>query len=74
MSAPIKKKPSNGNEEAKLLTTKEVAKKLQLSESAIVSWRTNQAENKPPFIKVGKLVRYNEEKLNEWLEAQSQQY
>jgi len=49
------------------LTEKEVAKKLNVSLASLRRWRLEQRG--PRFIKVGSLVRYRPEDLEEWTDA-----
>jgi excisionase family DNA binding protein len=51
-----------------LLTEKQVAEQLQVSLGSIRRWRL---ENRGPrFVKVGALVRYRQNELDNWLAAQ----
>lgn len=68
---PVKQTPTP---DAGLLTTEEVAAKLRVSISSVVGWRTSQKRGGPPWIKIGHSVRYDAEKLDEWLKEQSRQY
>lgn len=47
-----------------LLTKKEIAKFLKVSEPTIDRWRKKGM----PFIKTGKLVRFNREEVLKWFE------
>ena len=49
------------------LTEKEVAKQISVSLASLRRWRLVQRG--PRFIKVGALVRYRPEDLEQWLEA-----
>lgn len=50
----------------KLLTTSQVAEKLQLSGSTIEDWRWKRL--RPPFIRVSKgCIRYDEDALDMWI-------
>lgn len=50
---------------SELLTTKEVAKILKVNPATINRWRK---EDKPvPFLQVGRQVRFEMEKVIEWL-------
>jgi excisionase family DNA binding protein len=47
------------------LTEKELMQSLKVSRSTLVRWRKEGM----PFEKIGKLIRYNEEKIMDWLEG-----
>jgi excisionase family DNA binding protein len=49
------------------LTEKEVAKQIRVSLASLRRWRLLQRG--PRFVKVGALVRYRPEDLEQWLEA-----
>ena len=49
------------------LTEKEVAKQIKVSLASLRRWRLLQRG--PRFIKVGSLVRYRAEDLEQWLET-----
>jgi len=49
------------------LTEKEVAKQINVSLASLRRWRLEQRG--PRFIKVGALVRYRPEDLEEWMDA-----
>ena len=49
------------------LTEKEVAKQIRVSLAFLRRWRL--AQRGPRFIKVGALVRYRAEDLEQWLES-----
>jgi excisionase family DNA binding protein len=48
-----------------LLTEHEVARRLHVSVASLRKWRVERRG--PQFIKVGSLVRYREEALQDWL-------
>ena len=54
----------------KLLTVEETAALLRLKRNTLDQWRMKNEG--PPFIKVGRLVMYPEQKLQDWLEARMQ--
>jgi len=49
------------------LTEKEVAKQIRVSLASLRRWRLVQSG--PRFVKVGALVRYRPEDLEQWMEA-----
>ena len=51
-----------------LLTEQEVSRQLHVSLAALRRWRLERRG--PQFIKVGSLVRYRPEELEQWLAAQ----
>lgn len=51
-----------------LLTEQEVSRQLNVSLAALRRWRLERRG--PQFIKVGSLVRYRPEELEQWLAAQ----
>jgi excisionase family DNA binding protein len=59
--------PLRGNMNS-LLTEQDVAKQLHVSLAALRRWRLEGRG--PRFIKVGSLVRYRPEELEEWLSFQ----
>lgn len=50
-----------------LLTTLEVAKKLKVQPHTVRVWRVRGVG--PPYIKLGRVVRYREEDVERWLAA-----
>jgi excisionase family DNA binding protein len=53
-----------------LLSEKEAAQHLDVSEGTLSVWRSTGRYNLP-FIKVGRKVRYRQADLTEWLEART---
>lgn len=53
---------------AELLTTAQAAAYLTVSQSAVRAWRVRGGG--PPWVKVGRAVRYQRRDLLAWLEAQ----
>ena len=53
---------------SKILTKKEVAEKLQVSERTIDNLRKKQGL---PYVMVGGLIRFTEKDINTWLQDQS---
>lgn len=51
-----------------LLTPAEAARQLQVREKTLSEWR--YARTGPAFIKVGRLVRYQQADLDRWIESQ----
>lgn len=50
-----------------LLTTKQLAEKLQVAEITLHKWR----EKGLPFIRIGRAVRFEIEAVNEWIKEQN---
>lgn len=53
------------NADDRLLCTKQLAKYLAVSTQTLEIWRCNGEG--PPYMKVGRLVRYRLSEVNEWL-------
>jgi len=51
-----------------LLTVKQVAEKLKMCERSIYDY---VAEQKIPYVKIGKAVRFSPEKIESWIEKRS---
>jgi excisionase family DNA binding protein len=51
------------------LSDSEVAERLRLSRQAIQKWR--QKHVGPPYIKLGKTVRYDAEELEAWIQSRT---
>lgn len=49
----------------KYLTTKEVSSYLSLSASTLIAYRAN--EEGPPYKKIGRLVRYDIQEVEKWV-------
>lgn len=54
----------------KLLTTKEVAERLGISEAALAIWRST-GRVRLPFVRIGRAVRYRPSDIEEWLARQT---
>ena len=54
--------------EVQWLTPDDLARMWQISVGTIANWRTNKKG--PKFVRIGGLVRYSPEAINNWLEAQ----
>lgn len=54
----------------KLLTTKQVAELLGISESALEVWRCTKRMNLP-YVKAGRCVRYRADDVERWLESRT---
>lgn len=50
-----------------LITTKQLAQKLQVAEITIHKWRTKGL----PFIKLGRSIRFNETEVAAWIQQQN---
>ncbi len=57
------------NETKKYLTTKELAKHLSISESTLISYRANECG--PEYKKIGRMVRYNIDEVNSWIQIEN---
>jgi predicted DNA-binding transcriptional regulator AlpA len=53
----------------RLLTTKELAEKFQLPEKTLADWRSRGIG--PPYMKMGKHVRYEDEASDAWAAEQA---
>lgn len=53
---------------AQLLTTAEVAKQLRVTEGTVRKWVMN---NRIPFVKIGSAVRYDQNKIDNWINQRS---
>lgn len=51
----------------------EAAKRLGVSPQLLRKFRSGVLENGPPFFRVGKAVRYDTERLEQWIRAQEEQ-
>lgn len=51
-----------------LLNTNELAKWLGISERAIERWREGKVSGGPPYVRVGKVVRYRRADVEKWLQ------
>lgn len=56
--------------EKKFLSPKELSEYIGVKESSLAVWRTNKTYPLP-YIKVGGLIRYNKEAVDQWLESRS---
>lgn len=52
----------------RLLTEKQVAEKMELSQRTLQAWR--RTGNGPPFVKLGNAVRYIDGDLDAWIDEQ----
>lgn len=57
--------------DARLLTVRDAASFLRLSESWLAKARIRG--DGPPFVKIGRSIRYSEGALREWLQGQTRQ-
>lgn len=44
---------------------------LRVSPSTLINWRREGTLNGPPFVRVGRLIRYKVAEVQAWLNAQS---
>ncbi len=56
--------------EKKYLTTKELADYLGISEATLLLHR--QLNTGPAYVKIGRLVRYNQEDVEEWIKRETE--
>lgn len=54
-----------------MLTTKEIAERLAVTEQSVRRWR--MLGQGPPWYQIGGVVRYDEIAFNAWLEANKQE-
>jgi excisionase family DNA binding protein len=52
-----------------LLTRQQVADYLKVQRCTLEQWASTGREDGPPYIKVGRLVRYRREDLDRWLDS-----
>ena len=52
-----------------LLTPDQVASRLQIHTRSLSRWRTNGGG--PPFLRVGGVIRYPSDSLEDWLQSRS---
>lgn len=57
--------------ESGLMCPKQAAVFLRVSVSTLATWRVRRAG--PPFVRVGRSIRYDAHALNKWVEANSVQ-
>ena len=50
-----------------LLTPSQAAEFLKVTQGALSSWRREGTRNAPPFIKVGRIIRYEKSALEQWI-------
>jgi excisionase family DNA binding protein len=53
----------------RLLSTKEAAEYLGLKPVTLNKWRCYATKGKPPWISLGRTIRYSQEDLDEWIES-----
>ena len=53
-----------------LIDTKEAGLLLGINPRTLLDWRTKKLNDKPPFYRVGKNIRYSRAELRAWLLAQ----
>jgi len=53
-----------------MLKTSEVAERLRCSQSHLESLRARKPELSPPFIRIGRTVRFPADRLEAWIDAQ----
>lgn len=51
-----------------LMTTEELADELELSAGTLANWRS--AGSGPPYVKLGRQVRYNRIDVDDWISGQ----
>jgi predicted DNA-binding transcriptional regulator AlpA len=60
--------PVNASVEGRWLTEQQVADRIGFVVSTLQSWRSE--ETGPPYVKVGRMIRYDEDALGAWQRAQ----
>lgn len=55
-----------------LLTPEQLAAFLQVKESALVRWRRPEVADGPPFLRVGRAIRYRKADVERWLIERSE--
>ena len=63
--------PSANDEIDKLLTTEDVAAWLGIKKCTLEKARSMRIGNFPPFVRIGRVVRYRRSTVQAWLEANS---
>lgn len=58
--------PSPG-EDSQFLTTPQVSELTGIAENTLRRWRSDQAPDAPPYVRLGRAVRYYRPDLMEWL-------
>jgi excisionase family DNA binding protein len=56
---------------AALLTPNRLADRLGISPRTLQDWRSRKVG--PPWIRVGRVIRYREEDVNEWIEKRTEE-
>lgn len=57
-----------------LLTQEELAQELQISVWTLISWRRGDSGNLgPPYIQLGRSIRYRRSDVDEWLTKRTQE-
>lgn len=54
-----------------LLTTAQAAKTLGLAAQTLAGWRSTNDPAGPPYVRIGRLIRYDAAVLAEWLQART---
>lgn len=52
----------------KMLTTEELAEKLQIPVATLETMRSRPGRDPIPFVKIGRAIRYPEDKVQKWIE------
>lgn len=56
-------------EDRLLLTGREVAALVGFSEQTLANWRSASEPGAPPYVKIGGMVRYRRDALEEWISS-----
>ena len=62
------------NQPSGLLTTEEVAQKLRVTTRYLIGLRNDQTPGGPPITRIGRLVRYDANALDQWLRKQTEEF
>ena len=54
-----------------LLTPLEAAEFLTVTPTTLACWRIRGRRNAPPFIKVGRMIRYDKSALEQWIKSRT---
>jgi predicted DNA-binding transcriptional regulator AlpA len=54
-----------------LLSTEQAAQFLGVAEVTLRQWRWRNLDDQPPFIRIGRLVRYAPDDLRSWIQDQA---
>lgn len=55
----------------KFMDQKELSGMTGVAESTLEKWRSGACKQGPPYVKLGRLVRYHRRDVDNWLKAQT---